>query len=444
MNRHIRVLKIRHQASILKMSATLMQGAMPFFGRLADLRLQISPAAVAGGSQDTSDVAQANRRSLSDPLASITSRINRGSLEDHPSSSSAGPASGQGPPGQFGAALEQELWQGHTAAMPDDPLNLLSELVIPGMPVGPGAEVFRREQQAGHLSASLPSRRSTSSQPNPVPELLTQQSLHRSLSLQSPFPLTRQLPGLDPQRQQQLQQQLQLQQQPQFGLPAGFQTNLNSMGFMSSSQLPQLQAFPASQGLATRPSLDTSSSRSGGRVSRRSGSHGVRSSTKSPVQIPGQNFAFSEAQQEQGQGLPAVPFRRATSLSLEAVGTLGRGPMGQSPSQGPSPQGVPALSHVLQQAYSPPSRWYPEGSGRGPLGGSPQGVAQPPVPTHQPEAYQIAPGQNWGPSGLAPRLAAAHDPVSRSATSLDSEPGVFHLIMLRLSHCSVFMHQEIW
>ena len=425
------------------MRAILMQGVMPFFGRLADLRLQLPPAAPAGGSQDMSNVAQANSRSLSDPLASITRRINTGSLQDSPFSSAAGPAQGQRPTGQFGTALEQEFWQGHNAAMPDDPF-LLGDFVIPGMPiVGPGTEaarpeILRREQQAGHLS----SRRSTSSQPNPMPEPLTQQSPHRALSLQSPFPLTRQLPTLDPQRQQQLQQQLQFQQQPQFGLPAGFPTNLNSMGFMSSGHVPQLQAFPASQGLARAPSLDTSSSRSGGRVSRHSGSHGLRSSPKSAGQTSGQNFAFSEAQQGQGQGLPAVPLRRATSLSPGAVGTLGRAPVGQSPSQSPSPQGVPALS--LQQAYGPTSRWYPEGSSQGPAGGSPQGFAHPPVPTHPPGGYQSAPGQTWDPSRLAPPLAAALDPVSRRATSLGSEPGVFRLTMLGLSNCSVFMHQEIW
>lgn len=422
-----------------------MQGVLPFYGNLASLRLQIPPTAAASGSQDMSDVAQANSRSLSDPLASITSRIHKGSLEDQPSSSSAGPAlgAGQGPTGQFGAALEQDFWQAHSATMPDDPFNIFGDIVISGMPiVGPGSEstrlgVLRQEQPTGHLSSSLPSRRSAPSQRVTMPELLAQQTPHRSLSLQSPFPVARQGPMLDPQRQQLLQQQF--QQQPHFGLPAGFQNSLNSMGFMSSGQVPQLQAFPASPGLARVASLDTSSSRSGGRASRRSGS--LRSSPRSPVHTSGQ-FAFSSEaahpsqqgqQQGQGQGLPVMPFRHAASLSPGAVGPLGRAPLGHSPSQTPSPHGV------LASAYRPPSLWYPEGSSQGLLGGPNQGVAGP-LLTHQLEgspSYQLGAGQGWGQSGV-PQMLGAH-PGSQRTASGGSEPGVCPLLSCSLHSC----HMEV-
>ena len=435
--------QVRHQASILKVKAVLMQGVMPFYGNLASLRLHMPAAAAASASQDMSDTAQVNSRSLSDPLASITSRINRGSLEDRPSSSSAGPAlgAGQGPTGQFGAALEQEFWQGPSAALPDDPFNLFGDIVIPGMPIlGPGSEpirpgMLRQEQQAGQLSSSLPTRRSAPSQRDTMPELQAQQTPHRSLSLQAPFPLARQGPTLDPQRQQLRQQQFQqqFQQQPQFGLPTGFQTSLNSMGFMSSGQVPQLQAFPASPGLARVASLDTSSSQIGGRASHRSGS--LRSDPRSPTQTSGQ-FAFSSEAahpsqqgqgQGQGQGLPVMPFRHATSLSPGAVGPLGRAPS-HSPSQIRSPHGVLGSGQLLQQAYCPPSLWYPEGSSQGHLRGPNQEVAGP-LFTHQPEgspSYQPAAGQGWGQSGVLPMLGA--HPGSQRTTSGGSEPGVWPLL----------------
>lgn len=428
----------------------MMQGMMPFYGPLASLRLQMPPSAAASASQDMSDMAQANSGSLSGPLASITRRINTGSLEDRPSSSCEG--AGQEPTGQFGAPLH-DYRESPAEPTTHDLLSYFDFMqVLSGTPVAdPGFEaagsgMSRQEQQAQHRSSSLPIKRSTSSQPNTMPELLAQQSPYRSLSLQAPFSLTRQDSTLDPLRQQQRQQllQQQFQQQPQFGLPAGFQTSLNSTGFMSSGRVPQLQAFPASQGLANQglareASFDTSSSTGGGKLSRHSGSRSLRSSPRSPVQTSGQ-FAFSsEAQhagqqwhgqgQGQGQGLPVMPFRHATSLSPGAVGPIGRGPVSHSPSQSPSPRSVLASGHLLQQAYQPPSLWYPERSSQGGLGAPIQGVASPLV-THHPEgnpSYQPATGQGWDHSAV-PHMLGAH-PGSQRTSSVDSEPGVFPLRM---------------
>lgn len=284
--------------------------------------------------------------------------------------------------------------------------------------------MLRQERQAGHLSSSMLTRNSTASQPDPLLEMLAQQSPCRSLSLQAPSPLTRQLPAQVPQRQQQQWQQLQqhlqqqLQQPPQFGLPARVQTSLDSMAFTSGGQVPQLQAFPAGQELASAStSLDTSSSRSGGRVSRRS----RRSSPRSPVQTAGQ--AQHASQQGQGQGLPGMPFRRATSWSPAAVG-----PFSRAPSLSPSPEGLPPSGvQARQQAYPPPSGWYPEEFSQGGSAGSTQGVITLPVPIHQPMGspfFQTATGQGWGQSGV-PQVLGGH-PVSPRATSAGSESGMFH------------------
>ena len=417
-----------------------MQGVVSFSGRLATLGQQTSPAAASGG-QTTSDMAQAHSvsRSMSDPLASITSRIHRGTLEDQPSGSFDDPAVGVGQrqTGSFGAAPKQGLWDSPSAATRDDLFDLLD--VLPGKPMGPESEaagpgmLAPEQQPAGFLSSSLLTRRSTPSQPAALLQMLAQQPSPRKSLFQAvpqaASPMARQLPAVAPQPQQpqwqQLQQQLQqlLQQQPDFKFsPAGFQTGSSNTDCMHSSQIPQLQSFPASQELTRVSSWDvSSSSRIGGRVSRRGRSHSLRSSPRSPVQSSGQEFAFSEAQhasQQQGQGLPAMPLRRATSLSSGPVGPFGRAPLSRSPSMSPSPA---ALRQGLQQVYPPPCIWYPEGSSEGGQAGPGQGGTSPLVPTPHTGASRF-----WHQRG---GLQGLH-PVTRHGDGAGSEPGVFHLMWL--------------
>lgn len=404
--------------------ALVTQGQLPCTGQLASLSQQMHPAAAAAANQATSNLAHAHSRTMSDLLGSVTGRINRGTLED-PSSSFEDPAFGQGQfdvaPGQFGAVPGQGLWQSPST----DLLHGLHD-VLPGKPVGSGSDAFHQGQPPELVASSSRPRRSTTTQPTALLQLLAQRAPPHNLRFQGGPPAAPPSapgpPALVPEPQQ-----------PQWHLPehqfspSAFQTGSGSMGFMHSSQVSQLQAFPASPQEPVRAGswdLRNSSRRTGGRPSRRISSQSLRPSSGSPAQVSGQDLALEEEAQHASQrrGPPALPLvaplHRATSLSPGLGGPLGSAPVSGSPTLSNALEAMPPWGQALEQIHPTPLAWQAVGSG--------QGVASPAVLTQHAGGdpfYQPTPGGGWDPSGVAPQVLEGC-PMSRGRTSAKPGPGV--------------------